>query len=63
MITYLFCDGWTIIDTGTKTTARKKASDMLSKDSENSTRDWKINVIHFNNFQSNDNFLSELAHY
>ena len=36
---------------------------MLSKDSENSTNDWKINVIDFNNFQSNDNFLSpELAH-
>ena len=61
LITYLFWDGWTIIDTGTKTTARKKASDMLSKDSENRTSDWKINVIDFNNFQSNDNFLSSAA--
>ena len=34
---------------------------MLSKDSENSTSDWKINVIDFNNFQSNDNFLSSAA--
>ena len=35
---------------------------MLSKDSENSTNDWKINVIDFNNFQSNDNLSTELAH-
>jgi len=58
IIVYLDLDGWTRTETGTKRAARMYASEMLTRERANSTRDWNISVIAFNNCQSKYSFLS-----